>query len=137
MAKTLLIVGAGPGFARASARRFGSEGWRIHLVARTPANVERLAAEIGAEGVDCCAHVGDVTRHAELTRLVTEIDDDTPIDAAIFQPRGADDIVDVRAATVENVQPHLNALVLGGVAVGQALVPVSYTHLTLPTTPYV
>lgn len=122
MAKNLLIVGAGAGFARATARRFGADGWRVHLVARTLERLESLTHSLSGEGIVCESYVGDVTRHAELTRLIAELDDRWPIDAVIFQPRGSELVVDVKDAAVANVEPHLTALVLGGVAVGEALV---------------
>jgi NAD(P)-dependent dehydrogenase (short-subunit alcohol dehydrogenase family) len=65
-----------------------------------------------------------VTSHSELSGLIAEIDREHPVDVGIFQPGGrATEIVDVTDATVTNVRPYLDLLVLGGVAVGQALVP--------------
>lgn len=123
MTQNLLIVGAGPGFARASAQRFGTQGWDIHLVARNAGRLDELARSLRNENIVCHPHIGDVTKHAELTYLIAELDTEQPIDAVLFQPRGAEEIVDVRSATVANVTPHLNALVLGGVAVAETLVP--------------
>ncbi|MGX9787684.1 SDR family NAD(P)-dependent oxidoreductase [Mycobacterium sp. MMS18-G62] len=122
MSHNLVIVGAGAGFARATARAFGSNDWDVQLVARNSARLEKLVQSLRDDGVRCEAHVGDVTRHEELSRLVVGLDDRQPIDAVIYQPRGDDSIVDVRDATVANVAPHLTALVLGAVAVGEILV---------------
>jgi NADP-dependent 3-hydroxy acid dehydrogenase YdfG len=44
MAPNLLIVGAGTGFARASAHRFGADGYQVHLIARSADRRRRLAA---------------------------------------------------------------------------------------------
>lgn len=123
MAKGLLIVGAGSGFARATARRFGLDGWTVHLLARSPDGLERLTKSLSDDGVVCEPHRGDVTDHAALTELIAGIDRESPIDACVFQPRGADQIVDVTKATVDNVRPHLEMLVLGAVATASALVP--------------
>jgi NADP-dependent 3-hydroxy acid dehydrogenase YdfG len=124
MAQNLLIVGAGTGFARASASRFGADGYAVHLVARSASRLAGITGALAAEGVAARGYVGDVTSHAELTRLITEIDEQHPVDVCIFQPGppGAD-LVDVLDATVDNVRSNLDLLVLGGVAVGQALVP--------------
>jgi NADP-dependent 3-hydroxy acid dehydrogenase YdfG len=124
MAQNLLIVGAGAGFARASARRFGADGYAVHLVARSGDRLARLAEELTADGVATQTYAGDVTSHAELTRLVAEIDGKHAVDACIFQPGGGrSDLVDVLDVTVDGVRPNVELLVLGAVAVGQALVP--------------
>jgi NADP-dependent 3-hydroxy acid dehydrogenase YdfG len=121
--QNLLIVGAGPGFARSTAQRFGSSGWTVHLVARSRGGLDAVVDSLADDATDVHTHVGDVTRHAELSDLVRTIDDGNPIDACVFQPRGGESIVDVLDATVDNVRPHLEMLVLGAVAVSQGLVP--------------
>jgi len=124
MAQNLLIVGAGAGFARASARRFGADGYAVHLIARSARRLAPVAAELAAAGVTARTYPADVTSHAELSRLITDIDAEHPIDVCIFQPGGrSGDLVDVLDATVGNVRPNLDLLVLGAVAVGEAMVP--------------
>lgn len=119
----LLIIGAGTGLSLSTARRFGREGWTIHLLARSQERLGRAAETLTAEGVSVHTHVGDVTDHAGLSAAVAAIDDATPLDACIFQPRGSDDMVDVLQANVDNVRPHIEMLVLGAVAVGSVLGP--------------
>jgi NADP-dependent 3-hydroxy acid dehydrogenase YdfG len=121
--KNLLIVGAGKGFARCTAREFGSQGWTVNLLARSRGRLDDLAASLADDSVAVHTHVGDATDHAALSRIVREIDTEFPLDACIFQPSGVGDIVDVLDANVDNVRPNLELLVLGAVAVGQALVP--------------
>lgn len=124
MAQNLLIVGAGAGFARASARRFGADGYQVHLIARSAGRLADVRAELEAEGITARAYPADVTSHEELTGLIADIDRQFPVDVGIFQPGGgAAEIVDVLDATAANVRPNLDLLVLGAVAVGQALVP--------------
>lgn len=123
MAGNLLIVGAGGGFALATARRFGSEGWSVHLVARSADGLQRTAAPLIEAGVQVRTHVGDVTDHHVLSELVASIDDENPLDACIFQPRGSDSVVDVLDTSVANARPHLEMLVLGAIAVGSVLAP--------------
>lgn len=124
MARNLLIVGAGMGFSLASARRFGADGYGVHLVARSGDRLARVADELASDGIAVQAYATDVTSQEELTDLVAEIDSKYPVDTCIFQPGGRSaDLVDVLDATVGNVRPHLELLVLGAVAVGQALAP--------------
>jgi NADP-dependent 3-hydroxy acid dehydrogenase YdfG len=123
VAKNLLIVGAGKGFARCTARTFGQQGWTVHLVARSGGGLDELAASLAGDSVAVHTHVGDVTEHAALSRLIRDIDTGFPLDACIFQPSGGGELVDVLETDVDNVRPNLELLVLGAVAVGQALVP--------------
>jgi NADP-dependent 3-hydroxy acid dehydrogenase YdfG len=122
VAKNLLIVGAGGGLARCTARKFGQEGWTVHLVARSRSRLDELAGSLADGSVSVHTHVGDVTEQAGLSELVRQIDTEHSLDACVFQPSGGD-IVDVHDANVDNVRPHLELLVLGAVAVGQALAP--------------
>jgi NADP-dependent 3-hydroxy acid dehydrogenase YdfG len=124
MAQNLLIVGAGTGFARATARRFGADGYAVHLIARSADRLAAVAAELAADGTLARTYQADVTSHGELAGLVADIDRQYPVDVGIFQPGGRSaDLVDVLDATVGNVRPNLDLLVLGAVAVGQVLVP--------------
>jgi NAD(P)-dependent dehydrogenase (short-subunit alcohol dehydrogenase family) len=124
MTKHVLIVGAGPGLSSSIARRFGSEGWAVTLIGRTPERLERLVADLTAAGVRATSVVGDVAEHEALCATVRRVDAAQPVDACIFQPGGtAAPLVEVMKATVENVRPNLEVLVLGGVAVGQAILP--------------
>jgi len=124
MAQNLLIVGAGTGFARASARRFGADGYQVHLIARSADRLADVRAELEAEGITARAYPADVTSHEVLTGLIADIDREFPVDVGIFQPGPPGDrLVDVLEATAANVGPNLDLLVLGAVAFGQALVP--------------
>lgn len=123
MAKNLLIVGAGPGFGGCTARIFGSQGWTVHLLARSRKGLDDLTASLADKSVTANTYVGDVTQYSALRALVTEIDTEHPLDALIFQPRGSEEVVDVLDATIDNVRPNLDLLVLGAVAVGHALAP--------------
>ena len=57
-----VVVGVGPGLGEALARAFAGAGWRVALMARTPAKVEALAQELGGVGVAC-----DVMDHDAIT----------------------------------------------------------------------
>jgi NADP-dependent 3-hydroxy acid dehydrogenase YdfG len=122
--RNLLIVGAGPGFSQATARRFGAKGYAIHLIGRTASRLDDLRDAFEADGITVRTYVADVTEHSALTRLLRDIDEVTPIDACIFQPGGkTGQIVDVLDATVANARANVELLTLGSLAVGEALVP--------------
>ncbi len=59
--KTVVIVGAGPGFGRTLALRAAEEGASVVVAARTVARVEEIAAEVRAAGGEALAAPVDAT----------------------------------------------------------------------------
>ena len=59
--KTVVIVGAGPGFGRTLALRAAGEGASVVVAARTVERVEEIAAEVRAAGGDAFAAPVDAT----------------------------------------------------------------------------
>jgi short-subunit dehydrogenase len=124
MFKQVLIVGAGPGLSLASARRFGGDGYTVHLVARSAERLDALASSLREDGIETEVSAADVGDHARLTELVREIDGRRPVDVCLFQPGvPASALVDALHTTVADVRPHVAVQVLGAVAVSEALVP--------------
>ncbi len=56
--EVLVVVAAGPGLGRAIALRFAREGAAIGLLARRPADLRALAAEVAADGAPAVATAG-------------------------------------------------------------------------------
>ncbi|CAG4995179.1 hypothetical protein DYBT9275_01571 [Dyadobacter sp. CECT 9275] len=77
MNNSLIIVGAGNGFSMAVARKFGSHGFKVGLISRSPDTLTRLCKELAAEGIDAywsAADAGDSIRLASaLSKLKTEM----------------------------------------------------------------
>ncbi|MCW8381799.1 SDR family NAD(P)-dependent oxidoreductase [Streptomyces justiciae] len=69
---TIAIIGAGPGLGAAVARRFGSEGFDVALVARTPERVASLAAGLTGQGVTARAFTADVRDPKALAAALDE-----------------------------------------------------------------
>ena len=65
MNRVAIITGVGPGLSAALARRFAREGFRIGLVARSPAVIEALAGEISATGTSALGVIADLSRPGE------------------------------------------------------------------------
>lgn len=73
---TAVIVGAGPGISQAVARKFGSQGFQIALVARNAQKLEGLKDELEPRGVQARVYTADASDEnglrAALERISTE-----------------------------------------------------------------
>ncbi|MER0477500.1 SDR family NAD(P)-dependent oxidoreductase [Streptomyces sp. Edi2] len=58
-AKTLVVVGAGPGLGMGVARAFGRHGFRVGLIARSKDTLDALVGELTELGVIAAAFPAD------------------------------------------------------------------------------
>ncbi|WP_420411908.1 SDR family oxidoreductase [Roseibium sp.] len=83
--QTVLIIGAGAGISGAVARRFGREGYKIGLVARSASALELQSNKLTAAGMAACfetADAGDLPRlQYAIERLTEQLG---PIDVLIY-----------------------------------------------------
>jgi NADP-dependent 3-hydroxy acid dehydrogenase YdfG len=89
VSRTIAVFGAGPGLGRSVARQFGREGYQVALVARTPARLEALTAELAAEGITVAGFPADLADRAGLPGLIEAITARFgPIDVLEYAPAG-------------------------------------------------
>lgn len=68
--KVSLVLGAGPGIGVAVARRLGSAGYDVALVARTESTLEKLGQQLQAEGITAGWSAVDLTDEEQLTASI-------------------------------------------------------------------
>lgn len=68
--KRVLITGSSRGIGRETARLLGGWGARVALNGRDPQRLEQTAAELGGEGIEVVYEAGDVSRRADMERLL-------------------------------------------------------------------
>lgn len=85
--RLIVVVGAGPGMGAAVARRFGSAGYDVALVARTAESLERLGTELRAAGITARWAAADITHPAALATVIRRFTDHFGhIDVLHFNP---------------------------------------------------
>ncbi len=70
--KSVLITGASAGIGRALALNLAARGARLALNARDTASLETTVAACAARGAQALAVPGDVSRHEDCARLITQ-----------------------------------------------------------------
>jgi 3-oxoacyl-[acyl-carrier protein] reductase len=68
--KVAVVTGAGSGFGEAIARRFAEEGAKVVVNDIVEAGARRVAREIGEAGGEAMVLIADVTKDADVARLV-------------------------------------------------------------------
>jgi short-subunit dehydrogenase len=81
----LLVIGAGPGIAAATARRLGGDGYDVSLVARREAPLAELGSTLRADGVPVRWATADAAVPDELTDAAQGLLDVTgPVDVLLY-----------------------------------------------------
>lgn len=68
--KVAIVTGAGSGFGEAIAKRFAAEGAKVVVNDIVAASARRVAAEIGGQGGAAQVELADVSKDADVARLV-------------------------------------------------------------------
>jgi 3-oxoacyl-[acyl-carrier protein] reductase len=95
--KVAIVTGAGSGFGEAIAKRYAEEGAKVVVNDIAAAGAERVAGEIRAAGGEAAVELADVSRDADVARLV----------GATLKRFGALDIVVNNAGTTHRNRPML------------------------------
>lgn len=125
MAKSIAVVGAGPGIGLAVAERFGREGFRVALLARNGEKLARHADALRAQGIEAEGFQADVLDRPGLVKALEKA-------AVRF---GGIDVLEYGvspgpgtlqtplAITPEGAQLQLEVAVLGPIAAVNAVLP--------------
>ncbi len=71
--KVAIVMGAGRGIGRAVAKLFAAEGAKVAVVSFTATNVEKVVADIVADGRSALGLVCDVSDHEQIHRAVEKV----------------------------------------------------------------
>src|SRR5690625_4854571 len=74
--KKAIITGAGKGIGRSTALALAKEGVALGLIARTEADLQNVAEEAKAEGVQVSIATADVSKNEEVIAAVEHVTDE-------------------------------------------------------------
>lgn len=85
--KTLAIVGAGPGLGFSLARKFGSQGFRVALIARNQPKLDSLVQQLKDLDIEAAGFEADLLEKAQITKAFAAIQAKFgPVDVLEFSP---------------------------------------------------
>jgi len=84
---TIAVYGAGPALGMAVARRFGREGFRVALVARSRDRLDSMVSELAAAGIEAAGFPADIADQSAALRAADQIESRLgPVDVLEHSP---------------------------------------------------
>ena len=110
--KTIAIFGAGTGLGASVAARFGREGYKIALIARSAAGLDLLKGKLAEQGIEAFSFPADLADLGNIPSLVQTIEEQLgSIDVALFSPISTSTYfvpaVDLEASYLQSIFPLL------------------------------
>lgn len=122
---TIAIVGAGRGLGAATARRFGREGFDVALLSRSQENVDGVAADLRAKGLQARGYSANVRDTRSLTRALGKAEEELgTIEVLAYSPLPQKDFLrPVLETTAEDLTAAVEFSILGPVAAVNQVLP--------------
>jgi NADP-dependent 3-hydroxy acid dehydrogenase YdfG len=123
MAKTILVVGFGPGISSGVAEKFGKEGFSVALVARSEERLAEGVKSLEAKGVKAAGFTANAADPSSLRAAIAQARDALgPIAVIHWNAYGAE-AGDILSASTDEVRAAFDVAVVGLVATVQAALP--------------
>lgn len=125
---TIVVFGHGPGISHAVARKFGRQGFRVALVARSKERLEAAAAELAEDGISARAFPCDVGDAAAVRATVAAIRETLGPIGIVHWNAAAAQAGDLMTADADALRTVFDVAVTGMVASVQASLPDLEAH---------
>ena len=123
MPQSIVVLGAGPGLGQAVARRYAKDGYTVVLVARRPAPLEALAADLARSGATAHVITADVADTGGVPRLAAQIRDAAGDPDVIYYGVPAGRFMPVTALTPERARDLMPLALYSLIALVQEFLP--------------
>ncbi|HEY3800115.1 MAG TPA: SDR family NAD(P)-dependent oxidoreductase [Caulobacteraceae bacterium] len=124
MAKTIVVVGFGPGVSTSVAEKFGAEGFAVAVVARDAARLAAGAAALKAKGIASAAFPADAGDPASIRRAIVAAHDQLgPIGVLHWNAYGGGGFGDLLTADPAKAPGLFNVAIAGLLSAVQEALP--------------
>lgn len=123
MSKVVVVAGYGPGISAAVARKFGKEGFKVALLARTEAKLTKGAAELIEEGIVAKGFAVDLSKPDDVRRALASVQEELGPVTVLHYNAYCHVFKELLDYTDEDWQDAYNLNVIGLVAAVRAVVP--------------
>jgi NADP-dependent 3-hydroxy acid dehydrogenase YdfG len=120
MSKTIVVCGYGPGISDAVARKFGAEGYKVAIVARSADKLAAAASALAAKGVEAKAFAADLSDAAAVTAMIAKVREAFGPISVVHYNAYAGGHGDLATATTDGVRKSYDVAVTGLIAAVQA-----------------
>lgn len=123
MAKTIIVVGFGPGISTGVAEKFGAQGFKVALVGRTKDRLDAGVRALKSKGITADAFVADASEPAAIGAMINDVRSSFgSIDALLWNAYGGL-AGDLTAASQAEIRGVFDVAVTGLLAAVQAALP--------------
>lgn len=111
--KLITIIGAGPGISQGVARKFGREGFKIALIARSENKLKDLVNDLQKEGIDATYAAADAADEGSLKKALSEIRETSGHAEMILYNASGASVRDILEQDWKTIQSNLDISVGG------------------------
>jgi short-subunit dehydrogenase len=113
MKKLITIIGSGPGISQGIAEKFGNEGFKVVLIARTEAKLQEQVQNLTQKGIDAMYAVADVANAESLKSTLFFIRDKEGHADVIVYNAAAVSVMDILEQDWETIKSQMDINVGG------------------------
>ncbi|WP_300979193.1 SDR family NAD(P)-dependent oxidoreductase [Flavobacterium sp.] len=123
MKKLITIIGAGPGISQGVAEKFGSEGFKIALIARTEEKLQQQVMDLAKKGIDATYAIADVGNEESLKNAILQIKEKEGHAEVILYNAAAVSVMDILDQNWETIKNEMDINVGGYFNLMKMVVP--------------
>lgn len=123
MKKLITIIGAGPGISQGVAEKFGNEGFKIALIARTEEKLQQQVMDLAKKGIDATYAIADVGNEESLKNALLQIKENEGHAEVMLYNAAAFSVMDILDQNWDTIKNEMDINVGGYFNLMKMIVP--------------
>ena len=119
----IVIVGAGPGVSAGIARKFGSNGFEVILLARKQESLDLQVSELQKKGIDAHGILADASVSASIIAAISQVKSDYGMPEVLIYNVGSNTINNPSVLNRNDLINDFNVNVAGALVSSQQVIP--------------